>query len=249
MGACTDTTMRDEGYLIYNNTVYSKQLLSWCIERDVRFMFATSGATYGDGSRGYSDDETGLRPLNCYGYSKHLFDQWMLQSVQKPPQWVGLKFFNVYGPHEEHKRAMASFVLQSYKQIQATGRVRLFKSYRPDYEDGMQLRDFIYVKDVARVLLFFVENRDISGIVNVGTGNARSFLDLASAVFDSMNRQPLVEFCDMPAELRNKYQYFTQAEMQKLRSFGYTDPFSSLEEGVHDYVRTHLAPTGSAVAE
>ncbi|MDW8002911.1 MAG: ADP-glyceromanno-heptose 6-epimerase [Deltaproteobacteria bacterium] len=240
MGACTNTVEADENYLIYNNTIYSKYLFDYCVQKNIRFIYASSAATYGDGSKGYNDRETNLRPLTCYGYSKYLFDQWVLRSEKKPAQWVGLKFFNVFGPNEYHKGPMASVVYHGYNQVIRDGEIRLFKSYRKDYGDGEQKRDFIYVKDVAKVVLFFVENGDRSGIFNVGTGKARTFLDLANAVFAALNMKPKIRFIDMPEYLSDKYQYFTEVDITSLREIGYDEPFWDLEKAVEDYVKNYL---------
>lgn len=240
IGACTNTRELDEDYLLRNNTEYSKQLYNYCIERNARFIYASSGATYGDGSRGYSDFERNLKPLNGYGKSKYLFDEWVLDNKQKPHQWVGLKFFNVYGPNESHKGDMASVVFKGFNQIRKTEVLKLFKSYDKNYEDGGQKRDFIYVKDVVRVMLFFYDNAKKSGIFNVGTGKARSYLDLGRAIFTAMHIKPKIEFIDMPKDLIPQYQNFTQANISSLRGAGYKERFYELEEGVEEYIRSYL---------
>lgn len=245
MGAISDTTERDFNLLVKNNFKYSQQLWQWCAQNEVPFLYASSAATYGRGEHGYDDNTfEPLRPLNGYGYTKHLFDRWVLRQVEQgnaPPQWCGFKFFNVYGPNEYHKEQMASMAWHSFRQFRDTGTVRLFRSGHPDYGDGMQLRDFIYVKDAAAVVAFFLAHPDKSGIFNVGTGQARSFKDLASAVMRCGQREPSITWIDMPHELQGKYQYFTQARIDKLREAGYNAPFCSLEEGVRDYVCNYLA--------
>lgn len=242
LGACSATTENDENYLMHNNALYTKKLMEWCAEHNTRLIYASSAATYGNGDNGYDDTVKSLAPLNCYGYSKHLADQWMLMSDNKPPQWVGLKFFNVYGPYEEHKGGMASVIFHGYHQIKKTGKMALFKSYKPEYKDGKQLRDFIYVDDVVSVITFFIDNPQTSGIFNVGTGQARSFYDLAAGLFTALNHKPNIEFIEMPETLRNKYQYFTEAKIDRLRQAGYTIPFTELEKGIKHYV-TYLEQT------
>ena len=242
MGACSATTERNASYLADNNYRYTRELCEWCINHGVRFIYASSGATYGDGSLGYSDSDDvtpTLRPLNMYGYSKHMLDLWALRH-DLLDQIVGLKFFNVYGPREDHKGDMRSVVNKSYEQIVAGGEVKLFKSYDPKYRDGEQVRDFVYVKDAVNVCLWFHDNRKRSGLFNVGTGKTRSWLDLVHAVYTAMNRPPKVEFIDMPEHLKGKYQYHTQADIAKLQAAGYDEPFTSLEEGVRDYVQNWL---------
>jgi ADP-L-glycero-D-manno-heptose 6-epimerase len=250
MGAISATTERDFNKLVADNMHYSQDLWSWCAEYEVPFFYASSAATYGAGEHGYDDASIeGLRPLNGYGYSKHFFDQWVLQQVKQkqpaPPAWAGFKFFNVYGPNEYHKERMASVALHTFNQFSETGTMRLFKGTKPGIADGMQLRDFVYVKDVADVMGFFLEaalkqKPVASAIYNIGTGQARSFKDLATNVMTSMAREPDITYIDMPQDLQGKYQYFTQAEMQKLRNAGYKKPFTSLEEGVKDYVQNYL---------
>ncbi|MGC1782422.1 MAG: ADP-glyceromanno-heptose 6-epimerase [Acidobacteriaceae bacterium] len=243
LGACSSTTERDADFLLRNNYHYTRTLCEWCLQHDTRFIYASSAATYGDGSNGYKDEDAllpTLRPLNMYGYSKHIFDLWA-QKHRLFDRIAGLKYFNVYGPHEEHKGDMRSMVSKAYEQIQKCGKIELFKSYRPDYADGEQMRDFIYVKDAVAVTLHFFEHRNVSGLFNCGTGKARSWKDLAAAVFSAMNIAPKIEFIEMPEILRGKYQYFTQATVEKLRNSGYTQPFTSLEDAVRDYVTNYLA--------
>ncbi|MDP3794498.1 MAG: ADP-glyceromanno-heptose 6-epimerase [bacterium] len=236
LGASTDTMERDRETMLDNNTRYSQTLLDYCARRGTRFIYASSAAVYGDGTRGYRESERDLKPLNYYGESKYLFDQWALARSAKPVQWAGLRFFNVYGPNEAHKGPMASRIRHGYEQIQREGGIRLFQSHRGDVADGEQKRDFIYVDDVVAVVLFFLAHPDRHGIFNVGTGRARSFLDLAHTLFAALERPPRVEFIPMPEEIRGKYQYFTEADMTALRSAGYDKPFHSLEDGVGRYV-------------
>ncbi len=238
LGACSSTTETNADYLLDNNYRYSRELCQWCLDKDIRFVYASSAATYGDGSLGYSDDLEllpRLRPLNMYGYSKHLFDLWVLHHGLFD-RVVGLKYFNVYGPGESHKGDMRSVVHKAWGQIRETGRVRLFKSYRPEIPDGGQTRDFVYVRDAVAVTLFFAADCEVGGLFNVGTGVARTWNDLATAVFAAMARPVQIEYIDMPPEIRDRYQYHTQAEIQKLRDAGYDAPFTPLEEGVRDYV-------------
>ena len=243
MGACSSTTERNFDYLYQNNFEYTKALWNYCAEKGVPFIYASSAATYGDGSQGFDDngDIDRLLPLNGYGYSKQLFDQWVKhQATAFPPQWAGLKFFNVYGPNEYFKGSMASMVFHGYKQIRESGKIRLFKSCNPHYADGEQLRDFVYVKDVCAVILWLLEHRDVSGLLNVGTGRAQSFRELAEATFHALGLAPNIEYIPMPEHLREKYQYYTKAEMDKLRLAGYMAPFSDVEHGVGDYVQNYL---------
>ncbi|QMV17696.1 ADP-glyceromanno-heptose 6-epimerase [Granulicella sp. 5B5] len=240
MGACSSTTEKDADYLLRNNYQYTRVLANWCESHEVRFVYASSAATYGDGSDGYSDDDAvtpELRPLNMYGYSKQMFDAWALKQGLLS-SIVGLKFFNVYGPHENHKGDMASMVLKSYEQIRCDGFVRLFKSYDPQYKDGEQLRDFVWVGDAVDVVLHFAEQEygAPGGLFNCGTGKARTWNDLASAVFAAMGKEPKIEFIEMPEVLHGKYQYRTEAQMEKLRKAGYKRAFTSLEDGVREYV-------------
>ncbi len=240
LGACTNTTVTDERYVLENNTEYSKKLFDYCVKNGIRLIYASSGATYGDGSNGYDDQKRLLKPLNLYGKSKYLFDEYVLDNKIKPKQWVGLKFFNVYGPNEFRKGEMASMVFQCYNQIKKTGEVMLFKSSRSDYKNGEEKRDFIYIKDVIKVILFFLDNNKISGIFNIGTGKARTFLDLATAVFKSLKIKPKISFFEMPKDIKNKYQYFTQADISSLRAAGYKEDFFELEEGIDDYIKNYL---------
>lgn len=238
LGACSATTERDADFLVENNYRYTRTLCEWSLKHKVRFIYASSAATYGDGSKGYSDQTplAELQPLNMYGYSKHMLDLWA-QKHGHLDHVVGLKYFNVYGPYEDHKGDMRSMVHKAYGQIKQTGKVRLFKSYKPEYGDGQQMRDFVYVKDAVAVTLYFLDHREIGGLYNCGTGQARSWLDLMNAVFAAMNLKPNIEFIEMPEILRGKYQYFTQADMSKLRAAGYKAPFTSLEDAVLDYVK------------
>ena len=240
LGACSATTEKDENYLLYNNTKYSKALFDFCIHEDCQFIYASSAATYGDGASGYKDTEENLKPLNCYGYSKHLFDGWVKNSDKKPKQWVGLKFFNVYGPYEYHKGRMSSMVLHGYRQIFNEGLMTLFKSHKKEYVDGGQKRDFVYVKDVVKVMVFFLNNPDKSGIYNVGTGMSQSFNELAEAIFHALEKPASIRYIDMPEDIRNTYQYFTEADISNLREAGYKESFQSLKEGVSDYVKGYL---------
>jgi len=250
MGAISATTERDFNKLVDCNIHYSQDLWEWCAINQVPFFYASSAATYGDGNHGY-DDATieKLRPLNGYGYSKHFFDQWVLKQVSAnkpcPPSWAGFKFFNVYGPNEYHKERMASVAFHTYHQFSETGAMKLFKGTKAGVEDGMQMRDFVYVKDAAAVLAHFYMSAvsgkpTANGIYNIGTGEARSFKDLATSVMTSMGREPNITYIEMPQDLQGKYQYFTEASMQKLRKAGYTAAFHSLEDGVKDYVQNYL---------
>lgn len=243
LGACSATTERDADFLLNNNYRYTRSLCEWCLMHGTRFVYASSAATYGDGAQGYSDDDRitpTLRPLNMYGYSKHMFDLWALKQGLFD-RIVGLKYFNVYGPYEDHKGEMRSVVHKAFGLVRDTGRMQLFKSYRGDYSDGCQMRDFIYVKDAVDVTLHFARQRQAGGLFNCGTGQARTWLDLANGLFAAMGKKPDIEFIDMPESLRDKYQYFTQAETAKLRAAGYTRPFTSLEEGIRDYVTSYLS--------
>jgi ADP-L-glycero-D-manno-heptose 6-epimerase len=245
IGARTDTTEFDRRVFAELNVGYSQAVWQVCATHGIPLVYASSAATYGLGELGYADDEAlipQLRPLNPYGDSKNEFDIWALQQALKPPYWYGLKFFNVYGPNEYHKGRMASVIFHAHRQIVATGSVKLFRSHHPDYRDGEQLRDFVYVKDVVAVCRFLRSARPASGIYNLGTGQARSFLDLARGTFRALGRPENIEFIDTPADIRDKYQYFTEAPMGKLRSAGYDQPFHSLEAGIADYVGHYLAP-------
>ena len=243
LGASSSTTEKDADFLLRNNYHYTRQVCDWSLRNKVRFIYASSAATYGDGSRGYQDDEASLdslKPLNMYGYSKHLFDLWASQR-QHFRYIAGLKYFNVYGPYEDHKGEMCSMVRKGYDQIRQSGSVKLFKSYRSDYANGEQKRDFIYVRDAVNVTLYFLENPALGGLFNCGNAKARTWKDLALATFRSMRIEPKIEFIDMPDVLKGKYQYFTEAPMARLAAAGYTRPFTSLEDGVGDYVSKYLA--------
>lgn len=243
LGARTDTTEFDAGIFDELNTGYSKKLFTLCAEYGILFIYASSAAVYGAGEHGYSDGPEllpVLRPLNPYGQSKLDFDRWVGAAAQTPPWWAGFRFFNVYGPNEYHKGRMASVVMHAFNQISQTGRVRLFRSHRPDYEDGMQLRDFIYVFDVVDVLIRFWNEKPASGIYNLGTGHASAFLHLAEAVFAALDLNPAIEFVDTPADIRDKYQYFTQADTTRLLQAVNLPAFTSLADGVADYVKRFL---------
>jgi len=243
LGACSSTTETDASFLIRNNFEFTKHLATWAVDNDVRFIYASSAATYGDGTKGFSDnhdDLLDLVPLNMYGYSKHLFDLWCVNNSILD-QVVGLKYFNVFGPNEYHKADMRSFILKSYEQIQDTGKVRLFKSYLPQYAHGDQQRDFLYVKDAVDMTLYFLDHPYLNGIYNIGTGATRSWNQLVKAVFAAMGREPNIEYVDMPDAIRNQYQYFTQADISKLRTAGYTKTPMPLEQSVADYVQNYLA--------
>lgn len=240
LGACSATTETDADYLLDNNYRTTRDLCEWCLHHDLRFVYASSAATYGNGELGYSDEDAKTpqyAPLNMYGYSKHMFDLWALQNGLLD-RIAGLKYFNVYGPHEQHKGDMRSVVHKATEQILADGKVQLFRSHRPDYEDGRQLRDFVFVKNAVDVTLWLAQKDAPSGLFNCGTGLARSWLDLTRAVFAALDREPVIEFIDMPLHLQPKYQYYTCAEMEKLRAAGYSAPFTSLEDGVLATVRT-----------
>ncbi len=243
IGARTDTTEFNKAIFDELNLNYSKSVWEKCTLYSIPLIYASSAATYGMGENGYKDDHgiiSSLKPLNPYGESKNEFDKWVLAQARTPPFWAGLKFFNVYGPNEYHKGRMASVIFHAYRQIHETGKVRLFRSHRPDFEDGKQLRDFIYVKDIVDVLFFLMKRGVKSGIYNLGTGKARTFLDLAAATFRAMDIPEKIEFIDTPADIRDKYQYFTEAQMDKLKSAGYDFPFYSLEEGIEEYVQEYL---------
>ncbi|MBC6613298.1 ADP-glyceromanno-heptose 6-epimerase [Hymenobacter sp. BT507] len=245
LGARTDTTEQNRDVLDLLNLDYSKQMWQACCRYQLPLVYASSAATYGLGTVGYDDDEALLhllQPLNAYGDSKNDFDKWAVAQPEKPFFWAGLKFFNVYGPNEYHKGRMASVILHAYQQIQQTGSMTLFRSHNPDYADGEQKRDFIYVKDVVEVCYFLMQTRQHSGIYNLGTGEARTFLDLALNTFAALGRTADIQFQDTPEVIRDKYQYFTQANMEKLRSIGYDRPFTRLEDGIADYVQNYLVP-------
>ncbi|MBL0343524.1 MAG: ADP-glyceromanno-heptose 6-epimerase [Bacteroidetes bacterium] len=245
IGARTDTTEFNVEIFNKLNLDYTKAVWNSCVEFGLPLVYASSAATYGGGEFGYDDNHDiipKLKPLNPYGESKNDFDKWMLLQDHKPFFWAGLKFFNVYGPNEYHKARMASVIFHSFNQISSTGKVKLFRSHRPDFEDGKQLRDFIYVKDVIEVCCFLMHHRKNCGIYNLGTGHAQSFLDLANATFHALARRVNIEFTDIPSDIREKYQYFTEANMSKLKGIGYTNSFHTLEEGITDYVTNYLAP-------
>jgi len=243
IGARTDTT--EFNYAVHQrlNVEYSKKVWQYCTVHKIPLIYASSAATYGGGEFGYDDNIASiasLHPLNPYGVSKNEFDKWVLHQEDRPPLWIGLKFFNVYGPNEYHKGRMASVIFHSFNQIKRNGVVKLFKSHRPDFKDGQQLRDFVYVKDVIKVCYWLMQHQPASGIYNLGTGKARSFDDLVKATFKGLDLDAHIEYIDMPEDIRSTYQYFTEAKMQKLRSVGYMDEFYSLEKGVDDYVRNYL---------
>jgi ADP-L-glycero-D-manno-heptose 6-epimerase len=243
LGARTDTTEFDWNIFVELNLQYTKNIWQICAENNIPMVYASSAATYGDGENGYEDDMNlipQLKPLNPYGRSKQEFDLWAIAQEKRPPFWAGLKFFNVYGPNEYHKGRMASVIYHSFNQIVSTGKVKLFRSHREDYKDGWQMRDFVYVKDVVNVLFYLMTNKPQSSIYNLGSGQARSFYDLASATFSAMGQETMIEYVDIPIDIRDKYQYFTEASMKKLISVGYNTPFYSLEEGVKDYVQNYL---------
>lgn len=246
LGACSDTTEPDASYLIKNNYEYTKLLAQWATNANIRFIYASSAATYGDGSGGFKDDEENidtLRPLNMYGYSKHAFDLWARRTGLLS-KIVGLKYFNVFGPNEYHKAHMRSFIVKAFEQINAEGIVRLFKSHEPDYADGEQVRDFVYVKDAVAMTLFFFDNPHLGGLYNIGAGEARTWNDLVIAVFVAMGKKPNIEYIDMPDSIRNQYQYFTQADISKLRNSGYDRQISPLEDAIKDYVQNYLQEEG-----
>ena len=249
MGAISSTTETDADHIIANNFSLSLALWKWCSVHNVRFIYASSAATYGDGGAGFDDDGSvdhlaKLRPLNAYGWSKSLFDRRVARKIadgqRRPPQWAGLKFFNVYGPNEYHKGGQQSVVAQIYPHAAADAAYPLFKSHNPDYEDGGQMRDFIWIGDVVDVVMWLYDNPSVSGLFNVGTGKARTFRDLASAVYRSLGKEPNLKYQDTPLAIRDKYQYFTEAKMERLRAAGYTKDFTSLEDGVGMYVNRYL---------
>ena len=243
IGARTDTTEFNVAVFDILNLDYSKQIWLRCSEHNIPLIYASSAATYGMGEFGYDDNHSiveKLKPLNPYGESKNDFDKWVLKQQSQPPFWAGLKFFNVYGPNEYHKGRMASVILHAFVQISKTGKVKLFRSHNPNFKDGEQLRDFVYVKDLVDVILFLMKNKPESGSYNLGTGKARTFVDLANATFVALDLKPVIEFIDTPEDIRDKYQYFTEANMKKLIKTGYTKSFQSLEEGIGDYVKNYL---------
>lgn len=251
MGAISSTTEADADLIIDTNFVLSRRLWKWCANHEKRFVYASSAATYGDGTKGFVDDQSvealkRLQPLNAYGWSKHLFDRRIARAItdgleKAPPQWAGLKFFNVYGPNELHKGEQMSVICKLYPQVMAGAAARLFKSHHPDYEDGGQLRDFVWVGDCVNVMLWLYDNPQVSGLYNVGSGKARSFKDLAEATFKAAGKTPKINYTDMPENLRGKYQYFTEADMTKLRAAGYDKPATELEDGIAQYVQSFLS--------
>jgi ADP-L-glycero-D-manno-heptose 6-epimerase len=246
MGACSSTTERDADYLLRNNTLYSQRIFEYCTKKNIPLIYASSAATYGGKESQFVDDHgliPELRPLNKYGFSKHIFDLWALRQQRTPPFWIGLKFFNVYGPNEYHKGGQASVVFHAFNQAKSTGKIKLFKSYREGIAHGMQQRDFIYVSDIANVISHLCKNTDrqFKGIYNLGTGKARSFKDLAEITLKEMKLQNGIEWIDMPEGLRNQYQYFTEADMSRFRrDLEYREPFTTLEDGIKDYVDNYL---------
>lgn len=243
IGARTDTTEFDKAIFDELNVNYSKMVWNHCVRLQIPLVYASSAATYGLGELGYDDNEADmpkLQPLNPYGWSKQWFDMWALEQTSTPTHWYGLKFFNVYGPNEYHKGRMASVIFHTFNQVNENGSMRLFRSHNPNYTDGGQMRDFVYVKDVVSVIEFLMEGTAKSGIYNLGSGKARTFLDLAKNTFYALNKEPNISFIDTPEDIRDKYQYFTEANMQKLINQGYSKPFHTLEEGVKDYVQGYL---------
>ncbi|MCS7052732.1 MAG: ADP-glyceromanno-heptose 6-epimerase [Ignavibacterium sp.] len=242
MGANSSTTEKDADHLFSNNYLYTQELAKYSLSKNIRFIYASSAATYGDGSLGFDDDESKLetlRPLNMYGYSKHLFDLWAKRN-NILDKIVGIKYFNVYGPNEYHKGEMRSVVHKAFEQVRDTGKVRLFKSLNPKYKDGEQMRDFIYVKDAVDMTLHFLENKDKNGLYNVGSGVARTWIDLVKALFNALEKPVNIEFIDLPEQLKEKYQYFTEANLSKIKSAGYKKEINSLETGISDYVKNYL---------
>ncbi len=247
LGARTDTTEFDKSVFDKLNLNYTKQMWNACVEYDLPLVYASSAATYGNGEYGYNDSHDiiyKLKPLNLYGESKNEFDKWALKQKKQPYFWAGLKFFNVYGPNEYHKSRMASVIFHAYNQIKDTGKVKLFRSHNPKFEDGKQLRDFVYVKDVISVCYFFMLHKKDSGLYNIGTGKARTFLELAKTTFKAIDKKENIYFIDTPLDIRDKYQYFTEANIKKLCSIGYNIPFYSLENGIQDYIQGYLMENG-----
>ena len=244
MGACSSTTETNEVFLTENNYDYTRHLAQYALKKDIRFIYASSAATYGNGEMGYRDDESKLhtlKPLNLYGESKQKFDLWA-EGQGVLDRIVGLKYFNVFGPNEYHKEDMQSMVRKGFLQARETNKIRLFKSYRKEYADGGQERDFLYIKDAVKMTLFFLDQQDAGGIFNVGAGKARNWNDLATTVFKAMDREPKIEYIEMPDSIRDQYQYHTSAKMKKIRDAGYTEPITSLEEGITDYIQNYLLP-------
>ncbi len=242
LGARTDTTDQNTEIFQELNYFFSVKLFEYCTENQIPFLYASSAATYGDGTVGFSDEIYDLKPLNPYAKSKHQFDLYVLNSPQKPYFWAGFKFFNVYGPNEYHKGRMASVIFHAYNQIKVNEKLKLFRSHRSDFNDGEQKRDFIYVKDVVEVIYYFLKERKNPSIYNLGTGKARTFWDLGVAVFHALKKPVVIEFIDIPEDIRNSYQYFTEAKMEKLKNSGYAKPFYSLEAGIQEYVQDYLVP-------
>lgn len=243
IGARTDTTETNVEIFNELNLNYSKSIWNYCVKNKIPLIYISSAATYGNGEYGYDDNISlsKLKPLNLYGESKNNFDKWVLTQTETPPNWYGLKYFNVFGPNEYHKSRMASVVFHAYNQIIETKQVKLFSSNNDDYDDGEQLRDFIYVKDVIDVMYFLLKNKPTSGIYNLGTGKARTFISLVTAVFKALNKNKVIQFIDIPDDIKYKYQYFTEAKMDKLRSIGYTKPFYTLESAIDDYIKNYLS--------
>ncbi len=242
IGACSSTTEKDANYIMSNNYSYSMRIAQWCEKNNARLIYASSAATYGDGKQGYNDqvDLVNLQPMNIYGYSKHLFDMWLYKKGLLN-KFTGFKYFNVFGSNEYHKGDMKSVICKSYKQIKDTGKLKLFKSYKKGIAHGMQMRDFVYIKDVLNVMFFFYQNKSLKGLYNLGTGKARSFNDLANAVFHAMGLKTKIKYIPMPLDLRDRYQYFTEAQLQKLKEAEYTKDFHTLEDGIADYVKNYLS--------
>jgi ADP-L-glycero-D-manno-heptose 6-epimerase len=242
MGACSSTTETDNTYLVKNNFKYSQAIASYCLDKHIRLIYASSAATYGDGQVGYCDgfeNLEALRPLNMYGYSKQMFDLWAKRN-NVFDEMVGLKFSNVYGPNEYHKNSMKSVALSAFEQIQQTGSVKLFKSYRSEYNNGEQMRDFVYIKDIVSIVLHFLDHPEVNGLFNAGSGHARTWNDLTNAVFKALDKEPNIEYIDMPESLKEKYQYYTELDMTNLVKSGFTTKLKSLERNVKDYVQNYL---------
>lgn len=246
IGACSSTTEKDANYIMSNNYSYSMRIALWCEKNNARLIYASSAATYGNGKQGYDDqaDLVNLQPMNIYGYSKHLFDMWLYKK-RLLNKFTGFKYFNVFGPNEYHKGDMKSVVCKAYKQIKDTGKLKLFKSYKEGIAHGMQMRDFVYIKDVLNVMFFFYQNKSLKGLYNLGTGKARSFNDLAEAAFHAMGLKTKIKYISMPLDLRDRYQYFTEAQLRKLKEAGYTEDFHTLEDSVTDYVKNYLSKDDS----
>ena len=244
MGAISSTIENNFKIIYKNNTIFSRNIWNWCTDNNIKLIYASSAATYGDGNNGFSDNKNNIyKPLNYYGWSKYYFDKYALKQSSKnncPPQWVGLKFFNVYGPNEYHKGKMQSVVKHSLDQYKSNKFVKLFKSYNIKYKNGQQIRDFIYIDDCISIIKWFINNPKINGIYNCGTGKGRSFEDLVKAMFKAINKDPKIEYIEMPNEIKNQYQYYTKADMSKLINMGYNNSFTSLEDGVKDYINNYL---------